>query len=111
MANDLFSYRLLLRPESLQRYAGHEEAKWLTNEQQPPVQAAAANDEQVVGDVVLEVAAEVQPEVVVAYSYASEGSAAPAHHDQTLGPNSRSHRKHEGGSACQLALPTTSDGG
>ena len=57
MADDLFSYRLLLRPESLQRYVGHEEAKWLTNEQQPPVQAAAANDEQVVGDVVLEAAA------------------------------------------------------
>ena len=96
MVKDLFSYRLLLRPESLQRYAGHEEAKWLTNEQQPLVQAAVASDEQVVGDVVLEVAAEVQPEVV-AYSYASEGSAAPAHHDQTLGPNFRYHRKHEGG--------------
>ena len=57
MADDLFSYRLLLRPESLQRYAGHGEAKWLANERQPPVQAAAANDEQVVGDVVLEAAA------------------------------------------------------
>jgi hypothetical protein len=72
MAKDLFSYRLLLRPESLQRYAGHEEAKWPTNEQQPAVQAAATNDEQAVGDVMLEVAAEAQPEEAAAHSYALE---------------------------------------
>jgi len=37
------------------------------------VQVAGANDEQAVGDVVLEAAAEAQPEEAEAHSYVSEG--------------------------------------
>ena len=53
--------------------AGHAEAKWPTNGQQPPEQVAVANDEQVMGDGVLEAAAEAQPEEAAAHSYILEG--------------------------------------
>jgi hypothetical protein len=54
-------------------YAGHKEGKWPTNGQQPQVQVAAANDEQEVGDAVLEAAVEAQPEEAAAHSYVLEG--------------------------------------
>lgn len=54
-------------------YAGNEEVKWPISGRQLPEQAAAANDEQVVGDVVLEAAAAAQHEEAAAHSYVLEG--------------------------------------
>ena len=65
-----------------------------------------------VGDAVLEAAAEAQPEEAAAHSYVLEGWAVLVHHDLTLGPSFRYHRKDKGVElACQLALPTTFDAG